>query len=407
MDRMRSLFGAAALALLATAACGDDAPAGTGASSSSGDDADADATSSSSGEAIDADATSSSSSSSSGEAIDAALEAGSDDAGDDAATPGETVHFIGRFDTSEALGPRFEWPGSGLVATFHGSGIEARFAGTAQLQVVLDGTPLPERVRLEDDPGSAVVLATGLPIADHEVRIYRRDESLLGTAQFQGFSVLDGELVGTPDPITRRIEFIGDSITCGYGNEGVAPCNFSAETENEYLAFGAVTARALHAEHTAIAWSGKGMVRNYGGEVSATMPQLYDRTLPLANVGPWDRSTWVPDAIVINLGTNDYSTGTDPGDAYTTTYTEFLATLRGYYPNAHLFAFLASFSSGARARVQSAVASRNDAGDTKVHYVEHTIGAGYNGGCDGHPTVAAHAAMASTLVPALGAALGW
>ena len=80
---------------------------------------------------------------------------------------------------------------------------------------------------------------------------------------FKGFTVTNGALVPTPPPFTRKLEFIGDSITCGFGNEGPGPnCPFTADTENESLAYGTLTAQALNAEHHTIAWSGIGMVRH-------------------------------------------------------------------------------------------------------------------------------------------------
>ena len=33
----------------------------------------------------------------------------------------------------------------------------------------------------------------------------------------------------------RRIEFIGDSLTCAFGNEGEPPCHFSADTEYNFI----------------------------------------------------------------------------------------------------------------------------------------------------------------------------
>jgi hypothetical protein len=62
---------------------------------------------------------------------------------------------------------------------------------------------------------------------------------------------------------THALEFYGDSITCGYGNEGTPPCDFTAGTENNWLSWGPMTARALNASVHVEAWSGKGVVR-YG-----------------------------------------------------------------------------------------------------------------------------------------------
>lgn len=48
----------------------------------------------------------------------------------------------------------------------------------------------------------------------------------------------------------RRIEFIGNSITCGYGVESENPSDpFTYETENHFYTYAARTARALKAQH--------------------------------------------------------------------------------------------------------------------------------------------------------------
>jgi hypothetical protein len=74
-----------------------------------------------------------------------------------------------------------------------------------------------------------------------------------------------------------------------------------------------VLARSLDAELSTVAWSGKGVYNNYNGNRVEPMPKLYDRAVPNDKNSPWDFS-WQPDLIIINLGTNDYSTNNDPTD---------------------------------------------------------------------------------------------
>ena len=65
---------------------------------------------------------------------------------------------------------------------------------------------------------------------------------------------------------SRKIEFIGNSITCGYGNEGTNKFQgFEYETENHYYSYAAITARNLKAQHWVVARSGIGAYRNYNG----------------------------------------------------------------------------------------------------------------------------------------------
>lgn len=79
--------------------------------------------------------------------------------------------------------------------------------------------------------------------------------------------------------------------------------------------YGPLIARAVNADFFVEAWSGKGMVRNYGDPNITSVdpfPKYYPYTLATEWTQKWDFYAWVPDVIVINLGTNDYSTQPHP-----------------------------------------------------------------------------------------------
>ena len=206
-------------------------------------------------------------------------------------------------------------PGAAVhgVARFEGTELSVSLDGTGSdhLDVEIDGAVVDV---LTPSAGSGTyVLASGLTAGQHDVAITRRTESFFGITRFRGFS--GGTLVPTPAP-ARFIEFVGDSMTCGYGVLGPgAECPFSADTEAETHAFGALTASALDAAHVAIAYSGKGVVRNYGGDTDGLLPELYLRTFADDASSAYGFDQYVPDVVVINLGTNDYSVG-DPGVAF-------------------------------------------------------------------------------------------
>jgi lysophospholipase L1-like esterase len=202
---------------------------------------------------------------------------------------------------------------------------------------------------------------------------------------------------------------IGDSISCGYGNEGVSPCSFSAETENHYLTYGSIAARALGAELSAVAWSGKGVIYNYDDDKADPLPAIYDR-LVATDPAPWDFS-WQPDVVVVNLGTNDFSTGDDPpADVFVPAYVAFLAHLRDVYPDAYVLVLAPSLWSDEATMVagylQSVVAERHAAGDDAVDVADINV-PWIGAGCDGHPSAATHEGMGARLVEELQARLGW
>jgi lysophospholipase L1-like esterase len=324
------------------------------------------------------------------------------------------VRFIGRFDRSDALGPRFAWSGSGIIARFNGTSVGVKLAGGQHYAVVLDGAAQPKIV----PSAGTTPIAQGLAPGPHLVELYRRTEANQGESQFLGFDFGDGELLAPPPPKQRRLEIVGDSITCGYGNEGAnMSCPFSADTENHYLSYGAIAARELDAELVTIAWSGKGVVCNYGDEPSSCMnplPSYYERALPDRATSSWDFSAWQPQAVVINLGTNDFSTPSDPTQAeFEAGYKSLLQRIRGKYKDATLLCTNGSMLSGAdlttvRTYIANVVKSFNDAGDAKVKSFELAPQESADGyGCDYHPSLATHRKMAAQLSAALKGALGW
>jgi len=316
------------------------------------------------------------------------------------------VHYVGRYDDSDPMHVRMGWSGVGAVFRFNGTDASVRLDDNGRyFTVVVDGAVQPT---LATSPGEQTYpLAVGLPAGEHTVELYRRTEGSFGPTTILGVELV-GELLAPP-PVQRRIEIIGDSITCGYGNEGTDPCNFSAETENHYLTYGALTARMFGAEISTVGWSGKGVVNNFDNDVFEPLPQIYDRLLA-TEMTAWDFS-WQPDVVVINLGTNDFSTGGDPPeDVFVPAYVAFLTHLRDVYPDAFilpvapvLFGDEAIMVAG---YLNSAVDQRHAAGDLDVAFAD--INVQWNGsGCDGHPNLEAHAGMAMRLAEELQVHLGW
>jgi lysophospholipase L1-like esterase len=228
--------------------------------------------------------------------------------------------------------------------------------------------------------------------------------------------VAGGELMAPPAGPGRLIEVIGDSITCGYGNLGTAADLNASEcftTESHWDTYAAVAARALGAELSTIAASGRGIVRNYGGDTAGTMPMIYAQTLTNAATPLWNFQI-EPQAVIINLGTNDISNGKgDPGMPFRDTYVTLLETIRGRYPNAHIFCIIAPLLNGGelttiQGHIRAAVQARNAAGDAKVSGFE-AIGAQTPDkfACQYHPNVAENQRMADLLVPELKSKLGW
>jgi len=316
------------------------------------------------------------------------------------------IHWVGRWDDTDPTAMRAGWSGAGLVVRFEGTGASVSLDDQGHyFTVIVDGVLQPRLATSAGEQG--YVLATGLAPGEHTVELYRRTEGSFGPTVVHGVD-LEGELLPPPG-VDRRIEIVGDSITAGYGNEGVAPCSFSAETENHYQTYGAIAARAVGAEIHTVAWSGKGMIYNFGDDVSEPLPEVYDRTIA-TEAAPWSFA-WQPDVVVVNLGTNDFSTDNDPSQRlFGGAYLEFLAHLRAVYPQAFVLVVAPSLFGAEAALVEGylldVVAQRQAAGDSEVAYADINV-EWIGSGCDGHPTVATHEGMGARLVEELEVHLGW
>jgi lysophospholipase L1-like esterase len=336
----------------------------------------------------------------------------------DAARPPEpgapAVRFVARVDRSNPAAPRFAWSGSTILARFTGTSIGVRLSGaTNYFDVRIDGMLTPT-VLTTSAGKQEYPLATGLGAGPHELSVFRRSEARGGDTTFLGL-ILDpsGALLPPPPAPDRRLEIIGDSTTCGYGVDGKsAGCAASPANENYDLSYGAVAARAVGADLITIAWTAKGMYRNFAGDMTDTMPMVYGRTLGVQPAVTWDFSSWIPDAVLINLGDNDFQQG-DPGPAFVTTYTAFVKRVRGYYPQALIICGVGPkltdpHLSQARQYVMGIVSDLNAAGDAKVDFLElPQARAGEGFGCGGHASVATHQHMGETLVTELKTKLGW
>lgn len=320
-------------------------------------------------------------------------------------------HFIGRFDQSKPDAPVFAWPGTAIALRFTGTAIGVTLTDTGGnvFEVVLDGN---HTVLTLQSGMKKYMLGTGLAAGAHDLLLHRRTEASFSETTFNGFDVPSSAYLPATVP-TRRLEVIGDSISAGYGNEGTLPCQFTAATENHYLTYEAIAARSLNAELYTEAWSGIGMLHNYDGSTVDQMPVRYLRTLPERANSTWDFSKYVPHAVVINLGTNDFSKG-DPGPDFQTAYLKFVTDLRGRYPAARLFLAIGTMLSDdsytkALAYLKAVIDARSSAGDKNLTLLEFgTQDGNADGlGCDYHPSLKTHQKMADKLVAALKADMGW
>lgn len=234
----------------------------------------------------------------------------------------------------------------------------------------------------------------------------------------------DGE-PSAPPAKERRIEVLGDSITCGYGIEHPqdAPGGYHTEYQNAYEAWGGRIARMFDAELSIMARSGSGVYSSYSGngqrQTGDLACNLYRNRAPQWNnrlkLALTRDDSYDPHVVLVNWGTNDDSyTGNDPEKlaAFGESYYQLIEMLRSYNPNAHLF-----FTIGGTWRmnpwpeIQKQVAAYTaNTGDTRVHaFLMHAkeiiFDEDVNPSC--HPPLASHKRMAAIAAKEIAAVMGW
>ena len=348
------------------------------------------------------------------------------------------IRYVGRV-AKTASAVAFAFPAVQIETVFDGDAIDMKLrdyglgtpTATNYYWVIIDG----EAKKLEACPARKVYpLARNLTPGPHTLTIVKRTESgpggqaNAGKGEFLGFRVHPGTTLSAATKPTRLLEFVGDSITCGYGDEvsTTTPDDFKFTSVNEeaYHAYGAVAARAFDADYVAVAASGRGVVRNYSGFAGTFVPAIYETTLPEdASAPAWNHSGYTPDVVVINLGTNDFSPGIalDQLDAFRETfrqgYIDFLARIREVHANASIIAVVGPMMSDAypagysawtsiQADVQAAVDARHADNDDDVYYFALAPQQSPYGE-DWHPTIATHQKMAEALEPLIANIRAW
>lgn len=315
-------------------------------------------------------------------------------------------HRVGRFDESDPARPTSSWSGTTFRTRVSGSSLSVSFGGAGDVifQIEIDGQPAGKLTTQWGDHSYEV--ATGLSEGEHDVVLVRRNEGFFGDVAMLGFEPGPGAtLVPTPWPYAHRIELIGDSLTAGYGIEGdSATCPFSGATESFYGTYGAIAARNVGAAVHAIAYSGKGVFQNYSGDPSEPMPELWRRTLTNTAASTWDFSRFTPDVVVVNLGSNDFSSNIGESD-FVGAYVALLGEVRTRYPSAMIFCVTwKDWGATHGGWVTEAMAMT---GDTNLRHLGFSVDPADGLGCDYHTNLITNQKLGAVLTEALRAELGW
>lgn len=235
------------------------------------------------------------------------------------------------------------------------------------------------------------------------ISLVKLSETANSTFSISSIQVDGSEIAPTPEK-DLYIEFVGDSITCGYGvDDEDRNHHFSTSTEDCTKAYAYKTAEKLNADYSLVSISGYGIISGYTDNPdkksdSQLMPMYYDKIgfsymRGVASI-PWEFERKA-DVVVINLGTNDESyckSDKEKRTEFTAEYCEFLKEVRKNNPEAKILCVLGVMGSGLYKSVEKAVEAYSaETGDTNVFAMKLPNQSEADGiAADWHPTEKTH-----------------
>ena len=204
---------------------------------------------------------------------------------------------------------------SGFEALFYGTSFTAEIAAGKReypvtLCVMIDDKHTPENNNIVLDADENVysyTLAENLEEGFHRIRVYKLTEAYESSVAFKSVST-DGYFWARPKDKKYKIEVYGDSITTGVDNLENVESGYLPQ--NGCMTYCWLAAEQVNADINVFARSGIGM--NWSWDMGIYMKSQYKRTycaehnfLRVKTNPTWNFKSYIPDAVIINVGTND------------------------------------------------------------------------------------------------------
>ena len=321
------------------------------------------------------------------------------------------ISYMGRVDITNSF-TEIYWTGTSATIKVENTGsVKAVMddeKGNNYYYVIIDGDGNhATKIKINKEKQS-YTLASGLSKTKHTIELFKVTNTDFITARLFGFEIDKAATILKPaKKPDRKIEFFGNSITCGHGAENNSNNSGAPEFFNNYRAYGAITARHFNAQYHCTSKSGIGIAISWFKEV---MPDIYDRLNPEDSTSVWDFKKYMPDIVVVDLFQNDswlvnmpehpefkarFGTVKPTEDFIINAYKNFIQSLRSKYPDAHIICSLGDMDATREGSkwpgyIDSAVAQL---GDRKIvtHFFPYK-------GSPAHPIIKDHEGMAADLI---------
>ena len=210
------------------------------------------------------------------------------------------------------------------AATKMGGGVEGCY-----FRVYVDGA----EYKNGDTPyytvkGDSTLTVAGLTEGTHTIKLVKATGYTLANVNLISVT-LDGTVSGTaPADKEFFIEYVGDSMSCGWGVVGNYDGAYTAQ--DAALAYPYLVSEALGADMSVVALSGQGIIKGNPGIANG-----YKYASPFRSKAAEYSFTRKPDVIVINADTNDGYENTAVA-TYISSFGNFVNYVREKNPDAHI-----------------------------------------------------------------------
>jgi len=232
---------------------------------------------------------------------------------------------------------RLGFPGVVLCVRFRGAKLVLKSVASSDIQwvdIIADGGE-PKTIRLRR--GAQDLTLYDGPFGEHTIEVARRNESWEGVWDIVSAEAPAGIILPAAPSPKRKLLFIGDSVTCGAASDiaRTDPNAMDLRADNGQKSFGKVLARRLDAQCHLVSYGGRGLVRDWQGvRDTRNAPQFYELAAPDEPAILWNHADYVPDAIGVMLGTNDFNPGIPDQNEFTNAYVQFVEKIRRDAPRA-------------------------------------------------------------------------
>ncbi|ORX83700.1 hypothetical protein BCR32DRAFT_243165 [Anaeromyces robustus] len=271
-------------------------------------------------------------------------------------------------------------------------------------------------------------------IGEHIIRLIKISECQYGSIYINKIKT-DSKVI-TPTPLkNKKIEFLGDSITCALGSiEKLGIYSTSFEDGTKSYAY--KVAQKFNADYSIFSFSSYGIYSGYKDEPKRVtdflIPPIYEKlgrlnwnfdhsentTIAMSSVD-WDPKEFEPDLIVINLGTNDGIYINSLSDEnlrvkeqinFTNAYKDFITQIRSVHPNSEILCTIGMMGQFLYQEIKNAVhAYLNETNDFKIHtFPLNEENIEKNGeGFFGHPSILSQIDAAYEIIEKIKELYGW